>query len=74
MFFWGVGTSSIGSQSFDWAETGSAASLAVAIIVIPALDSFFSSSGVREAVDAVSVDRLEWWLKYFVAGVLRAMK
>lgn len=52
-FFWGVGTSSIGPISFDWADSVSAAALGVATIVIPALDSFFSGRGARALVAMV---------------------
>lgn len=52
--FWGAGTSSIGVNSFKWAESASAAALAVATIVIPTVDSFFSGRGARTVWDSVS--------------------
>lgn len=55
MFFWGVGTSEIGETSLDWAATTSAPALAVATIVIPALDSFFASDSVEQWYDKVCV-------------------
>lgn len=54
MFFWGVGTSAIGMESFGWGDRKGAVALAVASIVIPALDSVFASSSTRLRVDKVS--------------------
>lgn len=61
MFFWGVGTSSIGQNSFKWGETAAAAALAVASIVIPAIDSFFSGPGVQILWGIVSTSGLGYW-------------
>ncbi|CAM9237710.1 unnamed protein product [Ectocarpus fasciculatus] len=55
MFFWGVGTSKIAPNSFNWAESASAAALAVATIVIPALDTYFSGRGARATVSVVTI-------------------
>eukprot|EP00903_Cladosiphon_okamuranus_P012426 g11642.t1 len=46
LFFWGVGTSHIGT-TFGWSDSTSAASLAVATIVIPATDAFVNSKSVE---------------------------
>lgn len=54
MLFWGIGTSKIGAFSFGWEDTGSAAALAVATIIIPAIDSFMSGKGAREFWGTVS--------------------
>ncbi|CAM9199768.1 unnamed protein product, partial [Hapterophycus canaliculatus] len=59
MFFWGVGTSKIASNSFGWDETASAAALAVATIVIPALDIYFSGRGARATISVVSIAILD---------------
>ncbi|CAN0446489.1 unnamed protein product [Ascophyllum nodosum] len=68
MWWWGVGTSSIAQDSFGWLESSSATSLAVATIVIPALDQFLSSHMVENVYDVLSGQRhrftrkadLEW--------------
>ncbi|CAM9955675.1 unnamed protein product [Scytosiphon promiscuus] len=46
LFFWGIGTSDIG-LTFEWSATRSAAALAVATIIIPAIDAFFNSKSVQ---------------------------
>eukprot|EP00904_Undaria_pinnatifida_P002684 jgi/Undpi1/12416/HiC_scaffold_5.g02088.m1 len=63
MFFWGIGTSTIGTASLGWGDTTSAAALAVATIVIPAVDSFFAGSGARRCWGRVVItwlDICEW--------------
>ncbi|CAM9387717.1 unnamed protein product [Ascophyllum nodosum] len=60
-FFWGTGTSKIGTYSLNWANSVSAAALAVATIVIPALDSFFSGRGARETNAVMSFVILDFW-------------
>ncbi|CAM9545376.1 unnamed protein product [Pylaiella littoralis] len=59
MFFWGLGTSKIASTSFGWAETAAAAALAVATIVIPALDTYFSGRGARATVSVITIFLLD---------------
>lgn len=54
MFFWGVGTSDIGPTSLGWSPTLSSTTLAVATIVIPAIDSFSHSKSLEEWYDKVS--------------------
>lgn len=53
MFFWGVGTSEIGEEVFDWGHTLSATVLAIATIIIPALDAFLNSQSVEHWYDKV---------------------
>jgi len=53
MWWWGLGTSNIAQEYFGWSETSSAASLAVATIVIPALDQFFGSHKMEKMYDVV---------------------
>lgn len=48
MFFWGIGTSDIAQDSFNWPLTSSAATLAVATLVIPGVDSFLGSYSVEK--------------------------
>ncbi|CAM9613662.1 unnamed protein product [Scytosiphon promiscuus] len=59
MFFWGIGTSKIASNSFGWDETASAAALAVATIVIPALDTYFSGRGARATISVITIAILD---------------
>lgn len=59
MFFWGLGTSSIATISFGWADTASAAILGVATIVIPAIDSFFSGPAARSTHAYVRIDSVQ---------------
>ena len=54
MFVWGIGTSTIGLSALGWGDTASAAALAVATIVIPAMDSFFAGSDARRCWGRVS--------------------
>ena len=54
MFVWGVGTSSIFEDGFDWPESRAAAVLAVGTIVIPAVDGFVNSQRVEQWNDKVS--------------------
>eukprot|EP00752_Nemacystus_decipiens_P009953 g8876.t1 len=63
MFFWGISTSNIGQVSFNMSETVSAAALAVATIIIPALDSFFSGGGARQTFSTVFIAMLDFWDK-----------
>ena len=53
IFFWGIGTSEIGTNSLGWSESTSAAALAVATIVIPGLDAFFANQNVEQWLDKV---------------------
>lgn len=54
MFFWGLGTSNVGDTAgMGWGESATAAALAVATIVIPAVDAFFSSRRVEQWYDKV---------------------
>lgn len=55
IFFWGLGTSEIGTDSLGWSQTSSAAALAVATIVIPGLDAFFANQRVEQWFDKVTV-------------------
>lgn len=57
LFFWGVGTSAVGQESFGWSDSSSSAALAVATIVIPALDAFFASRQIGRYYDKASVAR-----------------
>ncbi|CAM9561820.1 unnamed protein product, partial [Ectocarpus sp. 8 AP-2014] len=43
MFFWGVGTSTVGQTALGWSSSLSATSMAAATLAIPAVDSFFNS-------------------------------
>lgn len=58
MFFWGIGTSTLGYSSMGWTSTASAAALGVATIIIPGLDSFFSGRAGRSVWTWVSA--VEW--------------
>lgn len=54
MFFWGLGTSTVGmTHGMGWDDSASAAALAVATIVIPAVDAFFNSRKVEQWYDKV---------------------
>lgn len=53
LFFWGVGTSSIGEYSLNWDDTASATALAVATIIIPAIDAFCNSQRFEQWNDKV---------------------
>lgn len=55
MFFWGVGTSTSAGNSIGWTHPQSSAALAVATIVIPALDAFFASRAVERLLDKASI-------------------
>ena len=59
MWWWGIGTSRIAQDSFGWSDNLSAASLAVATIVIPALDQFLSSHMIENVYDVVSSNNRE---------------
>lgn len=54
IFFWGIGTSDIGQDTLGWSSSGSAAALAVATLVIPALDAFCANQKVEQWVDKVN--------------------
>lgn len=54
IFFWGIGTSDIGQDALGWSNSGSAAALAVATIVIPGLDAFCANQIVEQWLDKVS--------------------
>lgn len=59
MFFWGVGTSTIGQTSpLGWSPSLSATMMAAATICIPAIDSFLYSSSAVTWCDKVSC--VEW--------------
>lgn len=53
MFVWGIGTSDIFEDAFDWTESRGAVALAVGAIVIPAIDGFVNSSRVDQWNDKV---------------------
>lgn len=53
MFFWGVGTSSIGSISLGWTATLSSTALAVATIIIPGVDALANSKSLERWFDKV---------------------
>lgn len=53
IFFWGIATSDIGEDGLHWTRSTSAAALAVATIVIPALDGFFANRRVEQWLDKV---------------------
>ncbi|CAM9344227.1 unnamed protein product [Ectocarpus sp. 12 AP-2014] len=58
MFFWGLGTSTVGmTRGMGWDDSASAAALAVATIVIPAVDAFFNSRKVEQWYDKWSCQR-----------------
>lgn len=48
MFVWGVGTSNIFEDGWNWPESRSAAVLAVGTIVIPAVDGFVNSQRMEQ--------------------------
>lgn len=54
MFVWGMGTSNIFEDGFDFEQSTTAAFLAVGSIVIPAVDSFVNSQRVEQWNDRVS--------------------
>lgn len=57
MFVWGIGTSNIFEDGFDWSESRAAVVLAVGAIVIPAIDGFVNSSRVEQWNDKVKSSR-----------------
>eukprot|EP00903_Cladosiphon_okamuranus_P016953 g15628.t1 len=59
MFFWGLGTSKIAENTFEWPETASAAALAVASIVIPAIDTYCSGRGLRATLSVITIFLLD---------------
>lgn len=60
LFFWGLGTSNVAQQSFQWSDPSSSAAMAVATIVIPALDAFFGSQLIGDWYDKVSLVDAPW--------------
>ncbi|CAM9916475.1 unnamed protein product [Pylaiella littoralis] len=61
MFFWGLGTSTVGdTSSLGWKEPTTSTALAVATIVIPAVDAFFASRRVEQWYDKWSCQRLRF--------------
>lgn len=72
MFFWGIGTSTSAGNSIGWTHPQSSVALAVATIVIPALDAFSASRAVERWLDKVSIavnGRIARWR--FLRGDLR---
>ena len=55
MFVWGVGTSNIFEDGFDWPSSSTAVVLAVGTIVIPAVDGFVNSQRFEQWNDKVRV-------------------
>ncbi|CAM9983897.1 unnamed protein product, partial [Scytosiphon promiscuus] len=66
MFFWGVGTSTVGTTGLGWSSSLSATSMAAATLAIPAVDSFFNSRKAYSLGDKICCN--EWrfnWKAYW---------
>eukprot|EP00904_Undaria_pinnatifida_P013541 jgi/Undpi1/9317/HiC_scaffold_26.g11775.m1 len=55
MFVWGVGTSNIFEDGFDWPSSSTAVVLAVGTIVIPAVDGFVNSQRFEQWNDKADI-------------------
>eukprot|EP00903_Cladosiphon_okamuranus_P019556 g17986.t1 len=71
MFFWGVGTSTVGSR-LGWSSSLSATSMAAATLVIPAIDSFFNSRRANHLGDKICCR--EWCFNWKAYREWRSMR